>query len=389
MTLYIGDKRICPVVKVKGNDTQGKYLITIIDYDGTVLFQDHLNTGARVYMPPPPTHSNLTFQGWTCAKYIGYDGRNYYYDVTDEDVTIGAMYDTVDGWTEFDIELNENTGLTVTMKMNLTKHWGDGTSDMTTSHTYANYGKYTIRCNGTSWGSNSSSGGLFGQTSSAVNWFVKAVRVGSKVSGFNSSYVFCYCSGLKSISLPQKSTLIASYFLRATIALKALVVPYGVTSLGNYSCYGLSNLEYISLPTTLRSLNSNCLGSNAHLICCAMPDTMNTISSNTFQSDTGLRSLKLPTSGSWVYTTAAFYSCSNVPYLKFVVKSTIPAQLCYGMRNCEVFDFTDFTSVPTLSSTNVFTGISPLAVFKVPSSLLNQWKTASNWSTYAAQMVGV
>ena len=57
--------------------------------------------------------------------------------------------------------------------------------------------------------------------------------------------------------------------------------------------------------------------------------------------------------------------------------------------SCMEWDFTHCTTVPTLYSTNVFTGIRSTAVIKVPAALESSWKTATNWSTYASYIVGV
>lgn len=388
MTLYIGDKRICPIIKVKGNDTQGEFLVTVIDYDGTVLYQDHLNTGARVYMPPPPTHEGLTFLAWSAAQPILNDGTNDYIEVNGQDITVGATYSTYQGITEFDITLNANTGLEFTMKMSGTKYWGDGTSDTLTTHTYANYGDYTIKCDGNGWGSNSNSSGLFGQSSSAVNWSVKEVRIGSRVTSLNSAYVFPYCSGLKSVLMPTKSSPIGSYVFRNCNNLQAIVIPNGCTSLGSYSFYATNNMSYVVVPPTAKSFNTSCFAGNPRLISFTFPPTVTTMVSNVLQNCSSLVRLTLP-DGTYTLNSGVLYGLSSVKYLKFPVKANIPAQCCSAMRNCEVFDFSDYTSVPTLANVNAFSTISPVAVFKIPSSLLDEWKAASNWSTFANQMVGV
>ncbi len=59
---------------------------------------------------------------------------------------------------------------------------------------------------------------------------------------------------------------------------------------------------------------------------------------------------------------------------------------CTGMRE---YDFTDNITVPTLEDSNAFTGIPDDCVIKVKSSMLNSFKTATNWSVYADYMVGV
>ena len=56
---------------------------------------------------------------------------------------------------------------------------------------------------------------------------------------------------------------------------------------------------------------------------------------------------------------------------------------------CPVYDFTRHTAVPTLSNTNAFNNISADCEIRVPAALADEWKAATNWSTYASYIVGV
>ena len=53
------------------------------------------------------------------------------------------------------------------------------------------------------------------------------------------------------------------------------------------------------------------------------------------------------------------------------------------------YDFTACTTVPALANTNAFTGIPADCQIRVPASLVDTWKAATNWSTYADHIVGV
>jgi hypothetical protein len=46
-------------------------------------------------------------------------------------------------------------------------------------------------------------------------------------------------------------------------------------------------------------------------------------------------------------------------------------------------DFTSHTSIPTLSNTNAFGGISFGCEIRVPAVLYGDWINATNWSNYA------
>ena len=86
----------------------------------------------------------------------------------------------------------------------------------------------------------------------------------------------------------------------------------------------------------------------------------------------------------------AFQNCSSLANI------TIPESVtsigsnafsnCYGMR---YYDFTASASVPALSSTNAFSGISSDCQMLIPAALYDEWSAATNWATYASYMVAV
>jgi hypothetical protein len=57
---------------------------------------------------------------------------------------------------------------------------------------------------------------------------------------------------------------------------------------------------------------------------------------------------------------------------------------CYGIAYC---DFRAAKSVPTLSSTNAFSIIFTDCKIVVPDALYDEWKAATNWSSYASNIV--
>ena len=178
-------------------DSGGKYLVKVIDYDGTVLKQDRLNTGATFTLPDAPTnHSRLVFQEWSSPV----DIVNNEVIVEDDDIIIGAVYTTASGLSEFDIELTKVTGLSATLNMDGTKNWGDGVSDTLTTHTYSNYGKYTITCDGTTMTSSTSTG-LLGQTSTTRNYSCINVFLANIDKITTAAFSGCY--SLKSVVLPD------------------------------------------------------------------------------------------------------------------------------------------------------------------------------------------
>ena len=263
-----------------GEQPTGDYTVKVIDYDGTVLLETKGNTGDVITLPTAPTHDKLVFQEWSASVAV----TNNTVTIENNDVMVGAVYTTASGKSEFDITLTKVTGLSVTLNMDGTKDWGDGTSDTATTHTYTAYGDYTIACDGTTINRY-----VFGQNSSGKTYYCVRARLANVTSIGDNTFSSCY-------------------------SLTSITIPNGVTSIGDYTFNSCSSLTSIAIPNGVTSISNS-----------------------------------------------AFSSCSSITK----------------------YDFSQHTSVPTLSRTDAFEGINQICKIIVPDSLYDSWITATNWSTYA------
>ena len=86
--------------------------------------------------------------------------------------------------------------------------------------------------------------------------------------------------------------------------------------------------------------------------------------------------------------TYAFRNCYSLASVS--IPSSVTSIGNYALQDCQgmaIYDFTKHTSVPTLANVNAFAYIPSDCKIKVPSSLLEEWKAATNWSTYASKIV--
>lgn len=97
-----------------------------------------------------------------------------------------------------------------------------------------------------------------------------------------------------------------------------------------------------------------------------LPNTTTILSSDTFSDCYGLTGMVIP------------QGITKMNYRVF--------QKCSGAK---FYDFTRHASVPAMSATNAFTGIPSDCEIRVPKALADEWKAATNWSTYASNIVGV
>jgi hypothetical protein len=340
-------------------DSGGKYLVKVIDYDGTVLKQDHLNTGATFTLPDAPTnHSRLVFQEWSSPVNI----TNNSVTVEDNDIIIGAVYTTASGLNEFDITLTKATGLSISFKMVGTKDWGDGTSDTHETHTYTDYGNYTITCGGEldTTAISSTNGGIFGQNSgSQQNSYCTDIRL---TLSYIHNYTFQYCIALNSVTLSNNVSTLSTYGFRDCHTLSAAVLPSSISGVGNYvfdGCYLASDIVLSNNLTTL--------GNSFHLDCYSlsniiMHNNLKNIGQSAYRNCYKIKKVLIPSSVTNIGTNA-FLDCYNITK----------------------YDFTKFTSIPTLGGTNSLGTINSMnkqSKIYVPDSLYDEWVAATNWSTY-------
>lgn len=360
--------------------------VNFYDYDGTILYsytkEQFLALSA---MPELPTREGLICQGW---NYRWGEAVSY---VTDYGkLNIGAMYITDDGDTRLYIRIATEGRMTVplywsqTVSSGVGIDWGDGsaiqsvsgTGNQNTTHTYAKPGDYVIRlkvANGCTLGF--AAGALaycvMGSTNnngSAYRNMLQRVEIGEGVTSV-SQRAFSNCYSLTSVTIPITVTKIGYAAFSYCYSLASITIPSAVTSFETYS-YGVYtfndcfSLQSISIPMRLsgglRMAFYNCRS----LASISIPSSVTNIDNSAFTYCYSLTYINIPS------------SVANIGSSAF--------SDCYGMA---IYDFTHHTSVPTLSNTNAFTNIPSDCVIKVPSSLLSAWKSATNWSTYASQIV--
>ena len=377
----------------QGSENNGVYLVQVIDYDGTVLKEARLNEGETFTLPTPPTnHPRLTFQTWSSSAPI-VDNK---VTVTNNDILIGPIYDTVSGLTEFDIYVPPSAvGVSGRFAVSGTKDWGDGTSDTANSHTYAQSGFYTIKvdCEGFGGGQYNGVFVLYSyenpvfrcvgvHCSSDVTWigaypfvrtWLKYCTLSTGLTNLNEHLETN--SAVTTIILPPQITSLPNNFLNNTLCQK-VVLPYGLTSVGDNSL-AYTKITFMPIPDTCQNFGSYCLDSN-YMTRIKIPEGVTIIP--VVRSNVPYEFIA-PNSA----TKAADFF--NTPLYRFVAGEDF-AEIgdgTFSYTQMVEMDFSKCKQIPTLASTNMDRG----AVIKVPAALYDQWITETNWVDLADYIVPV
>ena len=203
----------------------------------------------------------------------------------------------------------------------------------------------------------------------------------------NSAFYFCYA--LTSLTIPDSITSIGDSTFRNCYSLTSLTIPDDVTSIGSsafYYCYSLTNL---TIPDGVTSIGSSAFGYCYSITSLTIPDGVTSIGSSAFYYCYSLTSLTIPDDVTSIGNYAFGY-CYSLTSL------TIPDDVTsiggYAFGYC--FGIAEYHFLPTtpqtLVDTTPFNGIPDDCIIYVPysadHSVLNAYKTASNWSTYADNM---
>ena len=329
----------------------------------------------------------------------------------------GEWWDTpdpTDGKTHIWIEIPEDAPrnrltyyvrYTQSVSNGVTVDWGDGTGPQTftgtsaanRSHTYAQGGHYEITLevtSGTIKFAGSSSASIYGTTTGlgySRSASIRRIFFGSGIAASNGigAYAACDCPLLERVTLPNGITAIGAHAFRSCELLKDVKIPTSVTQIGDSAFSTCKNLQSVTIPdsvTTIASLFSWCTA----LETAYLPSGLTSIPSTFFSNCYALKSISIPDSVTTI-SISAFSSCrrlSRVTIPSGVTNiATMAFQNCYGMSEYHLKP----TTPPSLASTNVFFSIPNDCKIYVPysedHSILEAYKAATNWSTYASRMV--
>ena len=313
--------------------------VNFYDYDGTLLHSFTLDEVKNMsVLPEGPAHDGLVFQGWNWSL-------DSVKSLTRK-MNIGALYTTDDGKTRIYIHLEDGRTspmLGVCPNGTVTVDWGDGTTPDTLTGTSTSSVKWTPTHNYAQPGD-----------------YVISLTVTGEMAFRGESGSVRYAYILRHSSDPDQRNRVYQN------AVQKIEIGDGVTSIGSSSFNNCHSLSSISIPDGVTSIGGSSFYNCYSLSSISIPDGVTSIGSSSFYNCYSLSSISIPDS----VTSIAAYAFGS----------------CYSLR---YVDFSLHTSVPTLSNANAFVGIAEDCEIRVPAALYDEWKAATNWSTYASKIVAV
>lgn len=380
LTTYAEAITNLPSGEADPNPTAEKNAVTFYDYDGTIRYsytaEEFL---ALTEMPPLPRQQGLICQewNWSFEDAIEYVAE---YGVLD----VGATYITDDGKTRLYIRIAAEGRMDVplyfqqTVANGVTIDWGDGsatetlggTGKVNTTHRYASIGDYMISLD----------------VAKGCTLILGHSTTGYCVMGSTGGNGRVYCNMLQKVEIGAgvKTIDIASFNYCSSLA--SVAIPNSVTAIKNQAFQNCSSLSFVVLPKNITSFGLNLFSACSTMTSVVIPKLQIHLPYSMFYNCYNLSYIVIPYS---IGNNANMFSnCTSLSSIVITKETTnIPGTTFNNCTGMAYYDFSHHTSIPTLANTNAFTGIPTDCKIIVPDNLYDTWIAATNWSTYAANII--
>ena len=195
---------------------------------------------------------------------------------------------------------------------------------------------------------------------------------------------FYNCSGLTSLTIGNSVTSIGDNAFSGCSGLTSVTIPDSVTSIGDNAFFGCSGLTSVTIPNSVTSIGYQTFHNCSGLTSVTIPDSVTSISYAAFSGCSGLTSVIIGNSVRNIGS-SAFSGCSGLTSV--TIPDSVTFMGDYAFDGCSGLKIIKISAInpPTLGS-DAFAE-TPLEKITVPKSVINTYKTAEGWSTYADKIV--
>ena len=192
--------------------------------------------------------------------------------------------------------------------------------------------------------------------------------------------------------LPDSLISIGPYGFNGCGNLALTELPSGLRELGMIAFSGCTKLALTKLPNGITDIPQQCFSDCSNLALTELPSGLTSIGTYAFQNCKKLAIKEIP-AGVTRLNVNCFYGCTNLTEINCLGDITYINQTVF--RDCTSLAkviFSNITAVPTLANANAFQN-TPIqkgtGYIYVPDTLLENFKSASNWSTYASVILPI
>jgi hypothetical protein len=200
-------------------------------------------------------------------------------------------------------------------------------------------------------------------------------------SSYNTTYLNALNRHIENVSSTTAISIGSNCFYSCT-DLKAINMPQ-LQTINDYAFYGCSKLETITLPDTLTTIYDRAFYNCKKLNITNLPNSLTTLGGYVFYGCSAITSITVPSSLKQIGRNC-FTSCSTLQEVYFEGNTALGYQTFSNCKNLTKIVYKNATSVPSCDSTTFDSSAvaSDTCFIYVPDTLLEEWKTTSNWSCY-------
>lgn len=187
-------------------------------------------------------------------------------------------------------------------------------------------------------------------------------------------------------------TKIGAYAFYNDIKLQSIEIPSSVTTLEDACFFSVQSLKSIIIPNTVTTMGASVFYNARNTESVVLPSNITTIPSNTFNGCTNLKNIVIPSTVISI-STGAFRNCPSLKSITIPQGVTSIGNYALELGDTQEEDkatITFLSSTPCTVTSNTFkttTLKNILVPYSADHSILNAYKSATNWSAFADYII--